>query len=106
VKHALFAQALRVAYDILIVLEQQFCRQLCQVGKATDKRFVKVRDVAFVEPFEAIVAQKIRELLKTRDLKERKNPLVEYKFLAKRHLRAIIAISWLSSFLQHYSFLN
>ena len=80
-------QPLRMANNILVVLQQQFSRKLIYIKMLRGQRMVKMVDIMLIKPLLRFVAQLIGQLLKPLHPKKRKQPLIDHKLPGKRHLR-------------------
>ena len=58
-------------HDVLVVFEQQLSGQLCQVEELCSERVVKMVDVVLVQPFQLLVTQMLRQILKSLNIEKR-----------------------------------
>ena len=51
-------------HDVLVVFEQQLCGQICQIEELCSERMVEMVDIVFVQPFQFLITQMLRQILK------------------------------------------
>ena len=88
-RKAPLVEPLRVPDDVLVVLQQQFCRQLRQVEELRRQGMVEAVGVVLVQTYQCLVAQQLGQVFEALRVEQRQQPVIEHQLVGKRRHRLL-----------------